>query len=69
MMKYGAVNRHGKYYSRKKGSKRKSTVKPLDNAKQPSPMLMFNASSKPIWRYVQWSFRSANQSDTILFKL
>jgi len=92
MMKYSAVNRYGKYYSRKNRSERKQSTKtplgnlitndgvnqqdpgkvnsvhPLDNVKQPSPVVMFNDSSKPIWRYVQWSLRSANQSDTALYK-
>ena len=77
MMKYGAVNRYGKYYSRRKSITKpldnlitndgvnqqdpgkENSVHPLDNVKQPSPVVMFNDSSKPIWRYVQWSLRSA----------
>jgi hypothetical protein len=90
MMKYSAVNRYGKYYSRKNRRERKSTKTPLgnlitnddvnqqdgkensvhalDSVKQPSPMVMFYANCRPIWRYVQWSLRSANQSDTALYK-
>jgi hypothetical protein len=40
---------------------KENSVDALDNVKQPSPMAMFNGSSEPIWRYVQWSLRSAIQ--------
>ncbi|CAD6268333.1 unnamed protein product [Miscanthus lutarioriparius] len=67
MMKYGAVNRYGRYYSRRKSITKpldnpitndgvnqqdpgkENSVHPLDNVKQPSPVVMFNDSSKPIW--------------------